>query len=160
MKIKLNVVCIILFIFVLFLSGCGVNPYADKYPDMSDGEVWICNEPEIFFHWVESSVVPRRGSCKINGESEAICLLFEGPYVEFYTIPETDNYDQMKRLLSGYCTFEENIFSINDLGKDDLFNYQYETLTFHRYAKDEVEWADGWPVPKEGRSRYTNSEHL
>ena len=97
------------------------------------------------------------GACKTNGATTEICLLFEGPYGKFYTIPQKiDGQLHLDRLLSGRCKFKKDWFSINNLARDELFDNQYETLTFRRYARDEVDWVDGWPVPKIEQSKQDN----
>lgn len=56
-------------------------------------------------------------------------------------------------LLDGECSFKKNSFTVKELCRDELFNFQYEILTFRLYYEDDLDWIYGWPVPKEGQGR-------
>lgn len=131
----------------ILLGGC--DPYGSKYPDLDADEIWICDEAPIFFLGFDEELGHPPGFVKINGGIESVSAGFlSGGRFDLYQVNEV-----YEPLLMGPCSFKAESFTVKEIKRDELFNFQYETLTFRLYYEDDVDWIDGWPVPREGQRR-------
>ena len=137
---RLKQICLIgLSLCLLLLSGC-MGKYSG--PDANPEEVWICKEIPLFIHYKEIGFYGKTyyedDECDIhvqcfNGSRVQIDTLL-GPYI----------------LIGNFRIVDENQKTIIIDQDFNLLAPDYEELTVFRYSVDDVEWIDGWPVPRDG----------
>ena len=138
---RLKQICLIgLSAFLLLFSGC-----MGKYegPDANPEEVWICKEIPLFIHYERGDYFGKTNY--ENAECDIHVLCFNGSRMQI------DSLKTHEHIFNGnFRIVDDNQKIIIVDQKFNLLAPGYEELTIYRFSVDDVEWIDGWPVPRDG----------
>ncbi len=108
-----KIFAIILYIFIIILSGCDV--YVNKRPKYVTNEKWVCQEVDMYFVGWDEEKQKSYGEYILNDKRMEFFVLFDfAKGIVFYPYVENSKVRNSKdRLLWGQCEFGEDKLVVN-----------------------------------------------
>jgi len=143
MKTRISTLLFIVSLLVISLTSCIAD--VDIRPQVDDNEVWVCEEPYLYFRYDEvTSLSP--GILIINDQTYEVCMEdSSGKRIGFvdpgaYDMENDTVNEEGHLIFDGMAEFYEGYFDLT-LREDphDLFGEDVETIKFVRYTPEEFE---------------------
>lgn len=128
-----KIFAIILYIFIIILSGCDV--YVNDRPKYVTNEKWVCQEVNMYFVGWDEEKQMHYGEYVVNNEKLEFFVLFDfAKGIVFYPYVENSNVTNSEdRLLWGQCEFGEDKLVVNiDERYRDFLGEDIDKITFLR----------------------------
>ncbi len=136
-KVEKNIGILLLCVALLFSStSCfGADFYQGERPTDYEKTIWKSTQPDIWFEIGERDemgVLPDvKGEATTSEGVVAITVWFD--HARLIGIDRQDEEDPTKHVLLGDCKFSSDKLIVTPReGKDQLFNGEYDTITFTR----------------------------